>query len=119
MNVNEKIMSLGTVTGYPVAPDIYRGDSNKFIVFTYADERGALFGDDAEQFTTVKLYISLYEPESANYMADKHKIKKALIKMGFGVTNISSYLDDTLEGTEYLRRIMFEAEYTDKDYEII
>ena len=119
MNVNSKLMNLENVTGYPVAPDIYRGSSNKFITFTYANERGALFGDDEEQLTELKLYVNLYVPESFNYMADKHKIKRELKKMGFIVTNISSYIDDTLEGAEYLRRIMFEVEYTAKDFDII
>ena len=108
-------MRLNNVTGYPVAPDIYTGIAKKYIVFTYADERGELFGDDEEQYTTVKMYISLYAPQDFDYMNDKHKIKRALKEMGFGVTSISSYLDDTLEGPDRLRRVLFEVNYTGKD----
>lgn len=116
MNINSKLMKLEEVTGFPVAPDLYRGESDKWIVFTYTDERGELYADDSEQYVTVKLYVSFYCPESYNYMADKKKIKKALIDEGFQIESISSYIDNSgIEGTDYIRRVLFEINYTNID----
>lgn len=112
MNVNPLILELNMVTGYPVVPDLYEGNEDKWIVFTYADERGELYGDDVELYTTAKLYVSFYCPMSWNYMADKKVIKKKLVELGFQVESISSYIDDSLEGAEKVRRVLFEVNIT-------
>ena len=39
MNVNPFLMRLEDVTGLPVVPDLYEGDSKSYITFTYEDER--------------------------------------------------------------------------------
>lgn len=112
MNVNPLILELNKTTGYPVVPDIYEGKADKYIVFSYADERGELYGDDMELYTTAKLYVSLYCPMSWNYMTDKKIIKKKLVELGFQVETISSYIDDSLEGAEKVRRVLFEINIT-------
>lgn len=76
MNLNPLVLELNRVTGYPVVPDLYEGSEDKWIVFTYVDERGELYGDDKELCTTVKMYISFYCPLNHNYMSDKKLIKR-------------------------------------------
>lgn len=112
MNVNPIIMKLSNVTGYPVAPDIYRGDSDKWIVFVNTDERGELYGDDSELYTTAKFYISFYCPHSYNYMADRKKIKKALVELGFQIESVSSFVEQKLDGTDFIRRTLYEVNFT-------
>ena len=41
MNVNGLIMTLQNTVNYPVAPDLYEGKEDKYITFTYEDERSA------------------------------------------------------------------------------
>ena len=115
MNVNEKIRTLEKVTGYPVRPVIYSGKADKYITFTYEDERGELFADDEEQETTAYLQISLYTPENFNYFEDKKKIKKQLKSEGFNVESIQSWLEDTLDGTKKTRHTVFIVNITEAE----
>ena len=115
MNPNQLIMKLSKSTGYPVAPDIYEGDSDKYIIFVNTDERGELFGDDKELLTTSRFYISFYCPHSYNNLSDRRKIKIELVKLGFQVESVSSYLEKTLDGTDYTRRTLYEVNYTSKE----
>lgn len=117
MNVNEKLMKLETVTGYPVSPDIYTGTADKNITFTYEDERGTLYADDDETATTAYIQVSLNTPESYNYMGDKHKIKKELKKMGFNVESIQSWIEETKKGSERVRRTIFSVNITESNEE--
>ena len=117
MNVNEKLMKLQEVTGYPVRPDIYTGPADKNITFTYEDERGALYADDDETATTAYLQVSLNTPENYNHMRDKHLIKKELKKLGFNVESIQSWLEDAKKGTERVRRTIFSVNITEAEEE--
>lgn len=93
MNVNRKIKCLEAVTGYPVRQDIYRGKEDKYIVFTYEDERTALEADNEELAGTAYLQITLYTPADYNYFSDKRKIKKELRDQGFNVESVQSWLE--------------------------
>lgn len=113
MNVNEKLMELEKLTGYPVRPDIYMGTADKNITFTYEDERGALFADNDEAATTAYLQVSLNTPENYNYMNDKHRLKKKLKELGFNVESIQSWLEDAKKGAERIRRTIFSVNITE------
>lgn len=115
MNVNAKIRTLETETGYPVRPDIYSGDSDKYITFTYEDERGELYADGEELETTAYLQISLYTPENFNYFTDKAKIKAKLKEEGFNVESIRSWLEDSLDGTHKTRHTVFIVNITETE----
>lgn len=115
MNVNEKVMSLEAVTGYPVRPDIYNGESDKYIIFVYEDERAALHADDEVQACTAYLRVTLYTPEDYNYFEDKRIIKKSLIKQGFIVESIRSWLEDALNGTKKIRNTAFSVNITEAE----
>lgn len=111
MNVNSKIMELKNVTGYPVVPDLYTGEADKWIVFTYADERGALFGDNHEEYEQATIQITLYTPFNFNYMADKKNIKKALADLGFQIQSIQSWIEDQKKAGAYIRHTVFTCYY--------
>lgn len=113
MNVNEKLLQLETVTGYPVCPDLYTGPADKSITFTYEDERGTLYADNDETATTAYIQVSLNTPESYNYMEDKHKIKKELKRLGFNVESIQSWLEEAKKGSERVRRTIFNVNITE------
>ncbi len=93
MNINKKMMILEEATGYPVKQDIYRGKEDKFIVFTYEDERPALAADNEELAETVHLQVTFFTPESFNYFADKKIIRKALKEQGFNIESVQSWLE--------------------------
>ena len=118
MNVNEKVRTLEKITGYPVRPDIYEGDSDKYIVFNYEDERGTLYGDDTELYCTAYLQIALYTPEDFNYMEDKRKIKKELKAQGFNVESIRSWMEPAAKnGTKRVRHTAFMVNITEAEEE--
>lgn len=115
MNVNKALMTIEDVVKIPVAPDIYDGDKNKWITFTYADERPALFADDEEQFTEVTINVSYFCPANHNYFSDKKKIKSALVSLGFNLEYIQNFIDTAENGVDRLRHIVFVVNYTGID----
>lgn len=116
MNVNSKLMQVGKSVGYPIAPDLYTGSESKYLVFTYADERGAMYADNDENYTVATIQVSFYCPASYNYMNDKAKIKKALKENDFEIESFESWLDnesyDTERGTERIRHSVFTCKIT-------
>lgn len=114
MNVNAKLRQLEEVTGYPVRPDEYSGSEEKYITFTYEDERPVLSGDNDEIAETAYLQVSLFTPKDFNYFPDKKKIKKALKEQGFNIESIQSWLDDAKTGTKKTRRTIFIVNITEE-----
>lgn len=109
MNVNPLLMELKNITGLPVVPDLYEGESDKWIAFTYHDERPVFFGDNKVLDDTAYIIISLYTPKSFNYMSLKHDIKTYLETIGI-VTNCESYV--YLENQIPIRQTLFEVHIT-------
>ena len=115
MNVNPLVIAAGREIGYPVSQDIYSGRSEKFIVFTYEDERAAYYADDDEGEITVTVQVQMITPKEYNYFADKKALKEALKKQGFIIEYIQSWLDDVSAGTDNARRTIFTCNYTGAD----
>ena len=111
MNINPIVMELAEVTGLPVVPDLYTGEADKWIVFTYADERGALYGDNHEEYTEVTIQVTLYTPANFNYMALKKQIKDALVDRDFQIQSVQSWLEDNDKKASYIRHTVFTAYY--------
>lgn len=109
MNVNPLMMELKNITNLPVVPDLYEGQSDKWIVFTYHDERPVYFGDDKVLDDTAYMVVSLFTPPSFNYMSLKNDIKTYLETVGI-VTNCRSYV--YLEKQIPVRETIFEVEIT-------
>lgn len=113
MNVNSKLKALENITGFPAEQDEYEGSSDKYIVFTYEDERPSFYADNKEQAETAYLMVSLFVPKNYNYFEDKKNIKTALVQQGFNVESIQTWLEDARIGTEKIRRITFSVNITE------
>ena len=113
MNVNQKLMALEEVTGYPVAQDEYEGTGDRYIVFTYEDERAALWGDNREVARTVWLMVCLFIPKRHDYFEDKDKIEAELVRQGFNIESRQVWLEEAMKGTEKIRRVTISANYTE------
>lgn len=92
MDVNKEIQKLGTLTGLPVSPDIYSGNEEKYIVYTYADERPVFWGDDETIADQVTIQVNMYTPPKFNYMDLKHMIRDYLETLG-EINEISSWIE--------------------------
>lgn len=115
MNVNKLLVELEKVVKVPVVPDVYEGDKDRYIAFTYADERGALYADNAEELTEVTINVSYYCPYKYNYFLDKKKIKEALVTRGFNLEYIRNFVETAENGTERVRHIVFVVNYVGVD----
>lgn len=112
MNLNEKIMGLEEVTGYPVEQDLYEGNADKYITFTYEDERPVMNGDNRPVADVAYLQISFFCPKNFNYFEAKRKIRDYLESQKFKVT-IRTWLEEVMNGDEKIRRVLFEVNYTE------
>lgn len=115
MNINRMIMTLEDVTGIPVAQDVYDGNSDKWITFTYADERCTLYADNDEEAVEVSINVSLFTTLSFNYFQVKKQIKETLKALGFQIEYIQSYVEQSDIGTERVRHTVFVVNYTGSD----
>lgn len=115
MDINAKIMGLGAadVANCPVEQDVYSGKANRYITFTYEDERPDARGDNRVLSDTAYVQISYYVDKTYNYMADKHKIRNYLEAQGFQVTSIRSWMERAETGYPNIRHILFETNYTE------
>lgn len=114
MNVNPLIMELKIITGLPVVPDLYvtapgEKRSDKWITFTYQDERPVHFGDNVPLDDTAYMSVNLFTPKSFNYLELKEQIKEYLESIGI-VTNCESYV--YLENQIPVRQTVFEVTIT-------
>lgn len=112
MNVNRLLEDAGKAIGYPVAQDIYEGESEKSITFTYEDERDALAADNEGQMETAWIMVSMNTPQDYYYFPDKKKLKRELKERGFNVESIESWLEDVKKGTKRMRRTVFSVNIT-------
>lgn len=117
MDLNEKLITLLKITGLEVCQDEYDGKKDKYIIFTYADERPESFGDNRVESDTAYLNIQLITPKSFNYLSLKKTIRNLLEDADFIVTSISSFLGDVYFGTEKTRQTVFEVNYTEQRVE--
>lgn len=118
VNVNKILMDLAKeLKGYEISPDIYDGQSDKWAVFSYTDERGSLYADNDEEAVTAQIQLNVYTPKDYNYMHDKKIIKDYLRKSGFSNISFMAWVDQDQHGTEYMRHQVWEFEYTVTDKE--
>lgn len=112
MNVNKLLIEAGEAIGYPVAQDIYEEESDRYIVFTYEDERDVLAADNEGQEETAWLMVSMNTPKDYDYFQDKKNLKKELKARGFNVENVQSWLEGDKAGTKKVRRTIFTVNIT-------
>lgn len=113
MNVNPKILGLGDVVNCPVEPDVYSGSEDRYITFTYEDERPATHADNKSIADEAYIQISYFVPKKYDYMDDKHKIRDYLEEQGFKVTSMGCWIEDALTGYQKIRHLVFETNYTE------
>lgn len=110
MNVNPLLMELQNITGVITVPDYYEGKADKWITFTYEDERPGQLGDNGVTDDIAYMQISLFTPGKYNYMELKEKIKTYLESIGV-VTGVQSWIEKK-ENQTYVRHTVFTAELT-------
>lgn len=115
MNINPLMEQVREVMGIPVEQDLYSGREEEFIVFSYADERAAYYGDNDEEEISVEIQVQLITPQSYDYFADKRALKQALKDVGFTIEYIQTWLDDVAAGTSRARRTIYTCHYTGAD----
>ena len=109
MNVNSLLMGLKSITSLPVSPDVYEGTADKWITFTYQDERPAFFGDNTVLDDIAYISVNLFTPKNFNYMTLKESIKTYLESIGI-LTNCESYV--YMENQTPVRQTIFEVQIT-------
>lgn len=112
MNLNGKLKDLLEATGLPVEQDEYTGVEDKYITFTYEDERPETYADNKVTNDTAYLQIQMVTPKGFNYFGLKKKIRDLLEEADFSVVSTRSFLGDVYQGTEKTRQTVFEVSYT-------
>lgn len=108
MNVDDKMMKLAEATGYPVAPGIYKGSSDKYIIFTTEDERPGLYADDKEKTEEAVIQVQFVCPYDFDYHAVKKIIKKTMKNQGFSVESFREIINtDPATGAKETRSLVF------------
>ncbi len=113
MNLNPVLMRIGEAVGLPTAEDEYEGREEKYLIFTYEDERPDFWGDDRVLADTVNIMLQMVVPKSFNYMKLKKKLVEELEKEDFSITGIHSLFGESVNRTEKIRRIVFETVHTE------
>lgn len=113
MNLNELLIKLLSETGLEVEQDIYEGESEKYIIFTYEDEAPESFADNRATADTAYLQVQLITPKEFNYFELKKKIRDLLEEADFLVTSTRSFLGSVYVGTEKIRQTIFHVKYTE------
>lgn len=108
-----KIKKVLCETGLPVELDLYTGKSDKYITFSYANERPGEFADNMVTTKIVNLKIQLVTPKDFNYLDLKNKIWDLLEQADFTVTTVRSFLGDVIMGTEKIRQTVFDVSYAE------
>lgn len=114
MNLNEFFATdLSGAIGIPVSEDIYEGDADKYITFTYQDERPTGFADNHPIEDECEVYVNLYVPKDYDYFEMKESIRDYLEAYGFFVS-MQSWLENGKKQTELIRRITFDCSLKQK-----
>ena len=117
MNLSERLISVLGVDGLPVEQDEYTGKKEKYIIFTFEDERPESYADNHPTSDTVYIQVQLITPKNLNYFDLKNKIRSLLEGADFIVSSIRSFLGDVYMGTEKTRQTVFSVKYTEQRLE--
>lgn len=107
----EKIIEAIKPFGYPYAPDIYKGPSDHYFVYNYADERGGIFSDDAPETVIASVQVHYYLPKDENFIKTKNRIRRALFRQGFTWPEVTSIIEDKK------RHLTFECDIEEEELE--
>ena len=106
--LNELLVDTLSGLSIDVSQDLYTGKKNKYIVFSYEDDRGELYADNKPKKNRVWMQIHLYLPNNEDYRKLKKEIRSRLFEIGFSYAQIAI---NTVETETKLRHICFRTEY--------
>lgn len=106
MTVFQRIVKILETFEYPCEPDLYKGSAKKYFTYNYADERGALFGDDEPENVIADIQVHFFLPADENFIREKNEIRKALFLGGFTFPEVIIMTEDS--GKK--RHIVFECQ---------
>lgn len=106
MSVDEMLNTALTTVGLPVFPNVYTGDLESYLVWTYA-QIPAVHACDAPQSARYLITVNLFLPHKENPNALKRAISMALFNADCTWPSITNISDS--EGQGYA----FECEWTD------
>lgn len=114
MNLNHVLIDgLEKLTGLDSSQDIYEGKMDKYITFSYQDERPDLYADNEPVSDMCDVYVNLFVPKDFDYFELKDQIRNYLEAEKFSVS-INSWLEAGKKETERVRRIVFDCSITKK-----
>lgn len=104
MTAFENIVNAIAPFDYPYKPDVYQGDSEKYFVYNYADQRGSLWADDGPETVIASVQVHFFMPEKENFIKIQNKIRKALFEQGFTFPQVTVLTENKK------RHLVFECE---------
>lgn len=114
MNLNGKIKDIEKSLNIPIEENEYQGKKNTYMVFSYDDERPIFRADNEPYADMADITFQLILPKNTDYMKLKHQIRDELEQRGFTVTSIRAFLGSAINGTDKIRRIIFETNYMEE-----
>jgi hypothetical protein len=112
INIFEKLLPIEISTGIKIYEDSCDDMEEKYIVFTIEGEQPIQNGDDKVLADTIYVTLQLIVPKRFDYVETKYKIRDLLEDNEFSVTDIHSYANNEINGTDKIRRIIFETNIT-------
>ena len=70
MTAFENIVNAIAPFGYPYKPDVYQGDSEKYFVYNYADQRGSLWADDEPETVIASVQVHFFYSGKRKFYKD-------------------------------------------------
>lgn len=107
MSSFEKIQKACKSINLPAYPDFNIKNEDTYVVYNFASEVPANFGDDAPQSIIADLQAHLYLPANQNFFDIKSKLVNALFQQGFTYPSVAL---NTAEENNTVRHIVLEFE---------
>ena len=113
MDLTDIMKELGIIADCPAAEDVYSGKAERYITFTYEDERATAHADNERQLDTVWMQVNYYVPITYRYQKDKKAIKEHLEQIGAKEISVRSWTEGALDGRKDKKHIVFEFNYSE------
>lgn len=113
MTVNKKIINALQFLRIPVTADFFGGEKEEYITFNYVADSGEVYADNEPTEDVVSLQIHYFLPSDRNYLENKRKIRKALMKAGCTYPEVTIIM----EQDNKTRHLIFECEI-ENEYEL-
>ena len=85
MNVEPIFQNATEWFGAPVRKNSYAGDAKSYLTWVYADERPAVYGDDADLYDLTEIALHWFSPVGSDTADQKKKMRRYLRDNGFTI----------------------------------